>query len=179
MDYGPILVFLLAIDVTIFRRALRPLLDASELAGKIGPDRTDLRLPLATIPSEIKPLVGTINQALDRLEQGYRVQRDFTADAAHELRTPLSILQARVDTIADKEMANALSRDIARMKRLVSQLLEIAELEAFTVKPPEAADLKAVCLGVIEFIAPIAIAEGKQILLDAPRTRCKSMATRR
>ena len=164
----PILVFLLAIDVTIFRRALRPLLDASELAGKIGPERTDLRLPLATIPSEIKPLVGTINQALDRLEQGYRVQRDFTADAAHELRTPLSILQARVDTMADKAMANALSRDIARMKRLVSQLLEIAELEAFTVKPPETADLKAVCLEVIEFIAPIAIAEGKQILLDAP-----------
>ena len=70
--------------------------------------------------------------------------------------------------MADKAMANALSRDIARMKRLVSQLLEIAELEAFTVKPPETADLKAVCLEVIEFIAPIAIAEGKQILLDAP-----------
>ncbi len=164
----PILLFLLVIDVTIFRRALRPLLSASELARKIGPERTDVRLPLETIPTEIRPLVGTINQALDRLEQGFRVQKDFAADAAHELRTPLSILQARVDTIPDKEIARALSRDIARMKRVVSQLLDIAELEAFTVKPGEAADLKSVCVEVVEFIAPIAILEDKHILLEAP-----------
>lgn len=113
----PILLFLLVIDVTIFRRALRPLLSASELAAKIGPDSTELRLPLESIPSEIRPLVRTINEALDRLEHGFRVQKDFTADAAHELRTPLSILQARVDAIADKETATALSRDIARMKK--------------------------------------------------------------
>ena len=164
----PILLFLLIIDVTIFRRALRPLLNASELAGKIGPERTDVRLPLETIPSEIKQLVGTINQALDRLDQGFRVQRDFTADAAHELRTPLSILQARVDTLPDRAIAKELSRDIDRMKRVVSQLLDIAELDAFTVKPAETADLKAVCVEVVEFFAPIAIAEGKYILLEAP-----------
>jgi signal transduction histidine kinase len=164
----PILLFLLVIDVMAFRRALRPLLSASELAARIGPERTDLRLPLETIPSEIKPLVSTINLALDRLDQGFRVQREFTADAAHELRTPLSILQARIDTIADKELARALTRDIARMTRVVSQLLDIAELEAFTVRPSEAADLKAVCVEVAEFIAPIAMTEDKHILLDAP-----------
>ncbi len=164
----PILLVLLIIDVTIFRRALAPLLSASELAAKIGPERTDLRLPIDSIPSEIRPLVKTINQALDRLEQGFRVQREFTADAAHELRTPLSILQARVDTIADKDMAKALSRDIARMTRVVSQLLDIAELEAFRLTPGEIADLKAVCVEVVEFIAPMAIAERKQVLLEAP-----------
>ncbi len=164
----PILLFLLAIDVTIFRRALKPLLIASELAAKIGPERTDVRLPLETIPSEIKPLVGTINKALDRLDQGFQVQRDFTADAAHELRTPLSILQARVDTMQDKGAVKDLSLDIARMRRVISQLLDIAELEAFAVKPSETACLKAVCMEVAEFVAPIAIAEGKQILLDAP-----------
>ncbi|MFZ1107884.1 MAG: ATP-binding protein [Rhodomicrobium sp.] len=164
----PILLFLLVIDVTIFRRALRPLLSASELAAKIGPDSTELRLPLESIPSEIRPLVRTINEALDRLEHGFRVQKDFTADAAHELRTPLSILQARVDAIADKETATALSRDIARMKRIVSQLLDIAELESFRVKPGECADLKEVCVEVAEFLAPMAISEQKQILLEAP-----------
>ena len=71
------------------------------MAEKIGPERTDVRLPLEAMPSEVRPLVHTINEALERLERGFMVQRDFTADAAHELRTPLSILQARIDTIPD------------------------------------------------------------------------------
>ncbi len=164
----PILLSLLIIDVSIFRRALSPLLKASEMAEKIGPERTDVRLPIEPMPSEIRPLVHTINQALDRLERGFHVQRDFTADAAHELRTPLSILQARIDTIPDKEIAKELTRDIARMKRIVSQLLDIAELEAFAVGPDETADLGTVCVDVAEFVAPLAVSEGKQILLEAP-----------
>ena len=164
----PILLFLLVIDVLIFRRALRPLIEASGFAAKIGPESISVRLPLETIPTEIKPLVRTVNEALDRLEEGFRVQRDFTADAAHELRTPLSILQARVDTLADKIAASELTRDIARMKRVVSQLLDIAELETFCVSPQETADLSAVCLEVVEFMAPVAIGQSKQISLDAP-----------
>jgi signal transduction histidine kinase len=166
----PILLLLLIIDVSIFRRALNPLLKASEMAEKIGPESTDVRLPLDAMPSEIKPLVHTVNQALGRLERGFLVQRDFTADAAHELRTPLSILQARIDTIPDRQVAKELSRDIARMKRIVSQLLDIAELEAFAVGLDETADLKAVCTEVAGFIAPLAVMEGKHILLDAPET---------
>ena len=169
----PILLVLLIIDLTIFRRALSPLLKASELAASIGPDRTDVRLPLDSMPSEIKPLVSTINQALDRLEQGFRVQREFTADAAHELRTPLSILQARVDTLQDKEAARELSSDIARMKRVVSQLLDIAELEAFTVGPNEYADLNEVCVDLADFVAPMAIAGGRQIVFEAPEEPVK------
>jgi signal transduction histidine kinase len=166
----PILLLLFIIDVSIFRRALGPLFKASEMAEKIGPESTDVRLPLEAMPSEIKPLVHTVNQALGRLERGFLVQRDFTADAAHELRTPLSILQARIDTISDRQVAKELSRDIARMKRIVSQLLDIAELEAFAVGPDETADLKAVCTDVAGFIAPLAVMEGKHILLDAPET---------
>jgi signal transduction histidine kinase len=164
----PILLSLLVIDMSIFRRALSPLLKASKMAEKIGPERTDVRLPLEAMPSEIRPLVHTINQALDRLERGFLVQRDFTADAAHELRTPLSILQARVDTIADRKSAKELGRDIDRMKRIVSQLLDMAELEAFTVGPQDTADLKAVCADVAGFVAPLAVSEGKHIVLDAP-----------
>ena len=138
----PILLSLLVIDVSIFRKALSPLLKASDMAEEIGPERTDVRLPLEEMPSEIRPLVDTINQALERLERGFLVQRDFTADAAHELRTPLSILQARIDTIPDKAIAKELSRDIARMKRIVSQLLDIAELEAFSVGPDDSRGLE-------------------------------------
>ena len=100
----PILLVLLMADIAIFRRALRPLRQASEIASDIGPTRTDLRLPTGEIPSEVRPLVSAINLALDRLEEGFRIQRDFTADAAHELRTPLSILaETRLDLLKDEK----------------------------------------------------------------------------
>jgi signal transduction histidine kinase len=162
----PMLLFLLAIDIVIFRRALRPLLNASEMAKKINPKRTDVRLPPEEIPKEILPLVQAVNQALDRLEAGFRVQREFTADAAHELRTPLTILRSRIDTLADRGISKALHQDIDGMARIVSQLLDIAELETFSIDPLEKADLRAICAEVAEFAAPLALAKGKNIALS-------------
>jgi signal transduction histidine kinase len=162
----PMLLSLLAIDIVIFRRALRPLLNASELAKKINPRRTDIRLPLEEMPKEILPLVEAVNQALDRLEAGFRVQREFTADAAHELRTPLTILRSRVDTLADRGTSKALHKDIEGMARIVNQLLDIAELETLSIDPLEKADLHAICAEVAEFAAPLALAQGKNIALS-------------
>lgn len=161
----PILLALLMTDIFIFRRALRPVLQASETAQTIGPARTDVRLPTRNLPREILPLVNAVNQALDRLEQGFRVQRDFTADAAHELRTPLAILRARIDTLENRAMGEALRRDIDGMSRIVSQLLDIAELESFVVDPAERADLHSVAADVAAFIAPLAVAQGKSVAL--------------
>jgi signal transduction histidine kinase len=162
----PMLLSLLAIDIVIFRRALRPLLNASELAKKINPRRTDIRLPLEKMPKEILPLVQAVNQALDRLEAGFRVQREFTADAAHELRTPLTILRTRVDTLPDRGISKALHKDIEGMARIVNQLLDIAELETLSIDPLEKADLRAICAEVAEFAAPLALAQGKDIALS-------------
>ncbi len=161
----PILLLLLAIDILIFRRALRPVRQASDIAETIGPARTDVRLPTDGMPREILPLVNAVNQALARLEGGFRTQREFTADAAHELRTPLAILSARIDTLADAAVRETLRRDIAGMSRMVSQLLEIAELENFVVDPGETADLQSVAAEVAAFIAPLAVAQGKTIAL--------------
>jgi signal transduction histidine kinase len=87
----PLMVLLIAVDFAIVRRALRPVKAASNLAQSIGPSRLDQRIPTDGIPNEILALVNAFNQALERLERGFRLQREFTADAAHELRTPLSI----------------------------------------------------------------------------------------
>ncbi len=162
----PILLLLLAIDIAIFRRALRPLLKASEMAKEITPKRTDVRLSAENIPSEILPLVQAVNQALDRLEAGFRVQREFTADAAHELRTPLTILRSRIDALLDRGIAKVLHKDIEGMARIVSQLLDIAELEAFAIDPSERADLRAVCAEVAELAAPLALAQDNSIELS-------------
>jgi signal transduction histidine kinase len=161
----PILLVLLIADIAIFRRALRPLREASEIASDIGPTRTDLRLPTGEIPREVRPLVSAINLALDRLEEGFRIQRDFTADAAHELRTPLSILRTRLDLLEDKKIRQALQRDVEGMAHIISQLLDIAELDAFVVDPLEKADLRSVTAEVAEFVAPLALAQGKDVAL--------------
>jgi signal transduction histidine kinase len=168
---APIVLLLLAADTFIVQRALAPALEASRRAEAIDPSRIDVRLPVKGLPSEIMPLVVAMNRALDRLEAGFRIQREFTADAAHELRTPLAILRLRADTLADRDAARALRDDIDAMSRLVDQLLVIAELETFALSPNDCVDLRAIGLEVTSVMAPLAIAAGKHLELavdDAP-----------
>ena len=161
----PILLVLLITDIAIFRRALRPLRQASDIAAEIGPARPGLRLPTDEIPREVRPLVLAVNQGLDRLEEGFRIQRDFTADAAHELRTPLTILRTRIDFLDDPAMRQALRQNVEGMAHIISQLLDIAELDALVIDPSEKADLQSVATEVAEFVAPLALSQGKDVAL--------------
>jgi signal transduction histidine kinase len=161
----PILLLLLLIDILIFRRALDPVREASTTAAAIGPQRTEVRLPEQSMPAEIVPLVHAVNQALDRLEAGFRVQRDFTADMAHELRTPLAIVRARVDSLEPGPVRDALRADLVNMTRTVNQVLDIAELENFIVATDARADLHEVCADAVGFMAPLAVDLGKTIAL--------------
>lgn len=166
----PVLLLLLGIDVVIFRGAVQPIVAASNWAARIGPANTELRLPEANLPTEVLPLVRAMNQALDRLDAGFRGQREFTADAAHELRTPLAILSMQIDTIDDRDLARALRNDVDGMIRLVNQLLEFAELETLSVDANERVELGAVAAEAIAGIAPVALAQSKTVALaDAGR----------
>jgi signal transduction histidine kinase len=159
----PILGLLVLVDFIIVRHALRPVLEASELAEAIGPANLSLRLPSERLPAEVAPLARAVNQALDRLEQGFRVQREFTADAAHELRTPLAILRMRIASLTDRDLGGQLAGDIDVMARIVSQLLDVAELENFVPVPGQVADLKALAERVVEYMAPLAAAKGRRL----------------
>ncbi len=161
----PILMGLGVIDVFIVRRALQPVLDASDRAGAIAPTNLKVRLPDERLPREIAPLVQAVNQALDRLEEGFTRQREFTADAAHELRTPLAILRMRVEALKDREMAQPLLSDIDAMTRVVSQLLEMAELDAMMIDLELTTDLHDLCERVVTYMAPYALARRKRIAL--------------
>lgn len=162
----PILLALFLFDILIFRRALEPVRVASTTAATIGPARTDVRLPEQSMPAEIVPLVRAVNRALDRLEAGFRAQRDFTADMAHELRTPLSIMRARVDALGPGAARDALRADVVAMTRTVSQVLDIAELESFVVREDARADLQLVCAEAVGLMAPLAVDSAKVISLS-------------
>ncbi|MBV8472016.1 MAG: HAMP domain-containing histidine kinase [Hyphomicrobiales bacterium] len=162
----PIILLLLAVDAFIVRRALRPVIAASTQANSIHPSQIDIRLPVRGLPTEVAPLVTAMNQALDRLAAGFRLQREFVADVAHELRTPLAVLRLRADKVEDRAIADGLRADIDAMSRLVEQLLAHAEFEAFVLPPDARADLRAVALDVASFMAPSAIAAGKQVAVS-------------
>jgi two-component system, OmpR family, sensor histidine kinase TctE len=115
----------------IGRWSLRPLARASREAAAIGPANPSGRVSVEALPREVRPLVDAVNGALERLDRAYAAQRRLTADAAHELRTPLAVLglrlqRAKLDAAVDWP---AVERDLAQMSRLVGQLLDLARLE--------------------------------------------------
>jgi signal transduction histidine kinase len=168
-----LLLFLLVADIVIVRRGLAPILRASAMARAISPARLDPRLPTDGMPSEIMPLVEAVNQAFDRVEAGFRAQRDLTADVAHELRTPLAVLRMRVEALAEPQARARLLADIDVMGRLVGQLLSMAELETVVIEPADEADLRQVCLEAVELLAPLAVAQGKAVELAGARRPVK------
>jgi signal transduction histidine kinase len=163
----PLVLVPLGVSLIIIRRTLAPITALSATAAAIGPTSTDVRLSEQGVPVEVLPLVRAINQALDRLEDGFRIQREFTAGAAHELRTPLAVLTAHVDNLPCQETARALHRDIDAMTHVTNQLLRVAQVEALVLDEAEQADLTAIAGEVAGHLAPLAVRKGKAIELEA------------
>jgi signal transduction histidine kinase len=97
----PVLLVLLAIDVLIIRRAVAPVRRASASLRTDDALPLDLRLHDDRLPAEVRPLARAVNALLERLTSSYRMQRDFIADAAHELRTPIAVARLRVEEVDD------------------------------------------------------------------------------
>jgi two-component system, OmpR family, sensor histidine kinase TctE len=161
----PFVAIALLLAAFSVRRSLRPLRAASGQASAIGPESIALRLPEVDVPTEALPLVIAVNRALDRLEQGFLIQRRFTANAAHELRTPLTIITARLDTLEGNGHVSALRQEVARMNRLVEQLLCVARLDSVVLEASSPVDLRQLAGEVVGAMAHLALAAGRTIAL--------------
>ncbi|KAA0591761.1 signal transduction histidine kinase [Azospirillum lipoferum] len=157
----PFALVLILVNLVIIHRGLRPLRRASAGAAAIGPDSVSERLPEQGMPREVLPLVRAVNQALDRLEAGYEAQRSFIADAAHELRTPLAVLDAHLALIGAP--GAPIRADVAGMARLVDQLLDLARLDALRIAPDESVDLSQIAVEAAAHLAPLALGKGRLI----------------
>lgn len=168
----PIALLLLYFSI---RRGLRPL---DQLASEISVRSSDNLAPLATsaIPSEARPLVAALNRLFFRVGIAMENERRFTADAAHELRTPLAALkiQAQVALMADEpQMRNhalsQISTGIDRATHLVEQLLRLARLDPLSSLPdPQAVDLGALVRNAVAAIRAARPNAGQQFLIDLP-----------
>jgi signal transduction histidine kinase len=164
------LLFQLAISVFTVRRGLQPLAELSALAGKITPGNSNLRLPQSGVPQEISPLVAAVNSALDRLDEGMQQQREFTANAAHQLRTPLTVLAVNIDMMGDAAVAAKLRHDVDLMSRIVTQLLLVARLESLSMNLDEQVELSLLVREAAEDLGPLAISTQKTLEVDEPAT---------
>ena len=172
------LFILLGISIWIVKRAIAPIKKISTLAESIGPANANVRLPVDQVPLEVLPLVRSMNTALGQLEQGLQQQREFNANAAHQLRTPLAVLMANVDMLKEKEIADQLRPDVEHMSRIVSQLLLAARLETLSSNPDDIIELNDAAADIAGNLAPLALASAKSIELirsDKPVTVRGSM----
>lgn len=154
--------------------ALRPLQRVA--AGVRQRDEQSLEpLPSAGLPDEVAPLVAALNALLQRLGQSLDAQRAFVADAAHELRSPLTALKLQLQLLkragsqAERSAAaEALAAGIERAARLVEQLLALARSEPGAAPmAPQRLDLSELVREAVADTVPLALARGTQFELFA------------
>jgi len=156
------IVFSIAVFFTL-RRVLKPLREASDAAARIEPRNFSARIVIRHAPVEFSPVIEAFNLALDRLENGYRVQQAFLEATAHELKTPLALLRAQIETQGcdDRE---ALLRDVDQIARQVHQLLHLAEVSEDRNYRFAATDVAVVAENVVNYLRRLA--ERRAIYLD-------------
>lgn len=153
----------------VVRRALGGLVKTADHASLIDINRLAVRLPVSHVPTEVVPLVQAVNRALERVDEGYDRRSRFMADAAHELRTPITILQTRLELLPSSPERTRLIEDVARLALLAEQLLDLQRLDHLEALAP--LDLVALARHVVEDMAPLAIAAGYDLAFE-PEQAC-------
>jgi signal transduction histidine kinase len=149
----------LAVTPFVARGVHRSLEAVARAAERINAEDRGYRLPLETVPSEIAPLVLSVNDTLARLDDAYHRQKRFMLAAAHELRTPIAILQARLATMEKTAATERLAEDISRLATLAEQLLDLQRLNS-NARESHIVDLGALVRRQAIELAPLIIAAG-------------------
>ncbi len=174
---------LVAMTVLLVHRMLRPV---ATLAREVDA-RSDIDLhavPQRVLPSEIMPFVHAINRLLARVEQAMAAQRRFVADAAHELRSPMTALSLQAQRLSGSDMPgdaqerlHALQQGIERNRHLLDQLLAMARAQEPSAHEAGPVALQDVFRRVLEDLMPLA--EARQIdigMAEGPDVRLRMHA---
>lgn len=163
----PLALVTLIVVPWLIRRAMRGVAEVVGQAQTIDIDERGARLADHAVPHELQPLVQAFNAALERLNEGYDVRDRFLAGAAHELRAPIAILEARIETLEAGAVRTRLLVDVSRLSNLAEQLLDLQRLGKHASKL-EPIDLVNLSSEVSADVAPLAVDAGYELALDAP-----------
>jgi two-component system OmpR family sensor kinase len=169
MPFLVLVPILLLIMTYLIRKIFKPI---AALSIEID-QRSEQELhPIAPepFPAEIRPFVGAINRLLRRVEQSMAAQRRFVADAAHELRSPLTALSLQAERLADAEMSadaherlKTLRQGIERGRTLLDQMLALARAQASKITSNTTVSVQQVYRHVLEDLMPLAELKGIDI----------------
>jgi signal transduction histidine kinase len=154
-------------------RAVRPLRTIAETAERVTASGLDARIPAANDAPEIARVIQVLNRMMDRLEASFRQATRFTADASHELKTPLAIMQGELENALQaaapgsrgQQLFADLLEEVQRLKEITRSLLLLAQADAGQLKLAlETTDLSATLEGMVEDAR--VLADGKDLAFD-------------
>ena len=166
----------------IVGRSLGPIADIGAAAAKIAGGDLSQRIRTADTDSELGQLAGVLNSTFARLDAAFAQQAQFTADAAHELRTPVTVILTHTQNAlaADcalpqhREAFEACHRASSRMRRLIESLLQLARLDAGEEALQRTPfDLAMVAEDCVELIRPLAAERQIAVRTDFSVSPCR------
>jgi two-component system, OmpR family, sensor kinase len=168
-------------------RAIRPIEAISATAIKIAGGDLSQRINASDTDSELGRLAEVLNSTFARLEAAFANQVRFTADASHELRTPVSVILSQTQTSLSRdreggeyrETLQACQRAAQRMRRLIESLLELARLDAGQEPmKQEPFDLGRVARESVELVRPLAAERHVELRCELAVVQCMGDAER-
>ena len=165
-----LLAFAFASTVTIgailaARFVARSIERVTRLALAIDPAAPQGFISLDKVPIELKPLINALNRAFGEIDAYIKIQRRFVGNAAHQLRTPLTLLRAKIEDVAEPVLKSELIRDVRRLSSLVSAMLDLAQLQNHVIQK-RPLDLAIVALDVLADFGPSALDAGIELSLE-------------
>lgn len=152
-----------------------PIRGLGEQIRKLNPDGGAVRLSLASGPAEILALTDSFNELLERVQRLVRAEKDFTANAAHQLKTPLTIARGHLELLTqslaheEKEMAKTSLNEIDRLAQTIENLLWLSRIESGVEQPRRTnVSLLEVVTETISHLNPLAKALNRRFRIRFP-----------
>lgn len=173
----------LLVDAWILRRAIQPVEEIISAAERISRGNLSTRIE-STAGAELGRLTKVLNHTFASLDQAFTQQARFSADVAHELRTPVSVLIAEAQSSLERERSSEDYRDTIattlrsakRMSGLIESLLELAQIEAGGDLSRESCDLAVLTSETLASLRSVAEAQGIEIRSKLEKAMCEAHA---